>query len=966
MRRISIFISLLCLVSIYVEAQNELHGPIDKIAIVRKISDDGKYVVGKYDQNPKPAFLWDIEAGNTVVQLDPLTPGEAFDVTNSKQVVSGFMDPNILYNDLPIYSGGIWADGVWTSLGLGIGEEDDELMGDSYGSGVNAITEDGNMVAGISTNAEMTSWYAYPTSWRNIDGTWQYEVWDFPENTSLGASIIDISADGSVAVGWTGVAGSSSRRPIIWTSKDSYEVLQEDDLSSYGEYTSVSANGNYASLRIKGQAAVHDLVTGELFTVPEGFLMNGVSNSGFAVGAYRSNGIDKGFVWSKELGFMDFGEFIATFASDIELPAALASLDPANQYNYALNSISADGLNITIWTTGFRIKNAYVLSLNEAIVVLPYPKNLTGETEPPAINTVKLAWEAPILDQEVLTGYSIYRDGVEIEIVEPDVLTYSDENVPTGQHTYAVKAVYDDAQSRSSNLITVSVVDTYEMPFYEDFTSNDFETNFWTTQKDVGSVNSPTWYIFTDTGIDGSGATMEINNRMGDFDSSLITKYLDGTEATNVYLSFATKSIYYLQEGEMPSLDVLSVEVYDGSTWQTAYEYTYAETMYWQSDIVDITDFAAGNYFKVRFHLKGYNSTINVKYICFDDVRISTSLPEDQGPANVLSNITEDKLQLAWRNSLNEMYAMTYAQGPKEYSIGNGGANLVAVNNFEREDLEVYDNLYLSSISAYINKKVSSPAIETTLKLAVFVNGERVIDTPISEFTVNDWNTFNFLENRILINDDIDNLKFGIEVVTHDTAEEPIGCDGLRNPISGKGDVYSEDGGTTWATLTEAGKVNNWCIAGNLTAEENGYKSFWNSDIAGYNVYLDGEKLNDYMVFGQSYTTDKVDGYYTVRAYSLATGLSLESESIYVGDVSAMESDKVQSNVTLVYPNPATDYISISADYIDATIYDISGKRLLSAGPASTISVSNLDSGVYIIVINTEAGVITQKLIINR
>lgn len=78
-----------------------------------------------------------------------------------------------------------------------------------------------------------------------------------------------------------------------------------------------------------------------------------------------------------------------------------------------------------------------------------------------------------------------------------------------------------------------------------------------------------------------------------------------------------------------------------------------------------------------------------------------------------------------------------------------------------------------------------------------------------------------------------------------------------------------------------------------------------------------------------------------------------------VEDVIA-DSDKYNVNI---YPNPATDFISVDADnIIDVEVYSLTG-AMVAKSNASTVDVSNLATGNYIVKVITENSVATSKLI---
>lgn len=498
MRKLLTLLSFLLCASLLIQAQNEneLIGPANGAGIVRAISPNGRYVVGQQAAAAGVAqgFVWDSESGNLITYL--ASPGEAFGVTDNKFVVGTFNDPDYLVDDSPIRSGGYWTQEYgWTGLGLGLAPIPPPNT--LSGSSARSVTADGNMIIGSSVDYsdDPSSGTVMPYSWTKNGDSWDETTWAHPENLEQGSSIIDISADGSIAVGWVRVEGHGQRQGILWTSQDTYEILFEGE-NIYSEYTCISPNGKYAGFRVSGQSGVHDLETDEIFTITEGFLINAISNDGLILGAYKSpSGVDKGFVWSKELGFMDFGEFVSLFAPGIILPSTPLgmALDINNSNVYALMDITPDGLSIAIQLTAPRVYHAYILKFGEPIIVLPYPKNLTASIMIPDRDKVTLNWEAPELDGETLTGYTIYRNGEEIETVDANALTYTDNDTPTGYHDYTIIANYAEGQSRTSNKANVIVVDTYALPFHDDFESQSLQTNFWTTEKILGTINSPGW-----------------------------------------------------------------------------------------------------------------------------------------------------------------------------------------------------------------------------------------------------------------------------------------------------------------------------------------------------------------------------------------------------------------------------------------------------------------------------------------
>ncbi len=77
-------------------------------------------------------------------------------------------------------------------------------------------------------------------------------------------------------------------------------------------------------------------------------------------------------------------------------------------------------------------------------------------------NDIQLTWDQPLGITRSLIGYRVYRNGTElITVSNPNVLTYTDSNLPNGEYSYYVKAFYQEGLSNPSNPITLEV----EVPY---------------------------------------------------------------------------------------------------------------------------------------------------------------------------------------------------------------------------------------------------------------------------------------------------------------------------------------------------------------------------------------------------------------------------------------------------------------------------------------------------------------------
>jgi hypothetical protein len=113
-----------------------------------------------------------------------------------------------------------------------------------------------------------------------------------------------------------------------------------------------------------------------------------------------------------------------------------------------------------------------------------------------------------------------------------------------------------------------------------------------------------------------------------------------------------------------------------------------------------------------------------------------------------------------------------------------------------------------------------------------------------------------------------------------------------------------------------------------------------------------------------SFFNANIDGTTTQDYYS---GVTTGFESIDFSTLAAVD-DELLSNASItVYPNPATDIISIESNIEIKTveIFDVLGKRVLTSTQTQDINISHLQTGIYIVKANTENNdSITKKIVI--
>jgi Valyl-tRNA synthetase len=805
-----------------------------------------------------------------------------------------------------------------------------------------------------------------PTVWHvKEDYTVEKEIWAHPEDTRQ-AIITDISADGTTAVGRINLERFDvAYVPIYWPSKTEY-VLLDEETAIAGEFTCMSENGEYAGLRAGG-AYFFEMETGTQTSV-SGDIINGITNNGFAVMASGNALGGSSYVYSKAIGSMSFNAYVNKYLGHLD-SEMFEKAKGVSSGNTLLMGISHDGKNLAIHHEDSEIglMCAYVLHLEDGIEVdaKPRPTGLTTAVNREKRNEVELAWTAPNT-QETITGYEIYADNNLRTTVSATDLSYTDTNVPAGRIAYTIVATYDgDMSSAHSDPAVAIVIDNYNIPFADGFESGSIETNYWTAGGWDTSVVTLGFGVEQTVGL---GVT--ISRKNVDFSGTLTSKPLDATGLDKVYLSYMMLANYFDWQSELFTDDTFFVDVStDGVNWTNVQSYKPERFNDWRAEIVDLSDVVAGKLFNFRFRIEGINKLPNdYKMWLFDYITVDTTGPQGTTvPGDLIFAIEEDDeiLRLGWEDPAG-LYGLTHSKTFARKAFGNGGANIIAVQAFDKDEISLYQGMSIQSITTTIGNRLVASATPS-FKTAVFINGERVDATPVTSFEFGKSNTF-LLDEPILITPDITDLKVGIEVVSHHADEWPLTADESYYVVKGKGDLYSENGGTIWKKLSDvvisgdpSRTQSNWIIVANLSKTDNNKAR--TPFILGYNIYKDDVKLNTDLEHASNYTAPFAEGVYSLRAFSMGTEkLSAQSQGVVVKLVSI---DHVgDKSAVAVYPNPASVYVAIDGEYSKVTIFDIKGNAVLVSKPQPQIPVEHLSRGIYVIQVETPKGISSHKLII--
>ena len=399
----------------------------------------------------------------------------------------------------------------------------------------------------------------------------------------------------------------------------------------------------------------------------------------------------------------------------------------------------------------------------------------------------------------------------------------------------------------------------------------------------------------------------------------------------------------------------------------------------------------AGKY-SYEFELVTKTSAVSEK-----SAPVSIYLYYDNGslaPTNLRVAQQAEGNRLSWQfPALGEPIYLRWHDGYnyKAGGLTNGGAFFAGACWFA-SDLKGYGNLALSDVEVYINQ------IPEALFLLVYENNTLVRQQFVPNLKQYSFNTIH-LEEPLKI-DEGKNLRVAVYIEQNEITV-PLGYD--RGPArSGRGDLYSSDG-ITWQTMEDSGSEvdANWNISIGLSPYSNvlpgtekkaakklsafhpkrmadadmtfkavdtkGEASSDKNVFEGYNVYRNGECLNDELTTDTVFTdtkafSDKYLTYQVSAVYSVAGEKFSDKVTVIATGIDGVNG---QNGVTLKVEDG--QLIVLGAHNGDRiTVASADGKLIASAIATDdyrqTVSLAAATTGTYIV----KVGNATFKLNIKR
>jgi uncharacterized membrane protein len=979
------------------------------------MSADGQYIAGQAgDQHH--LFVW--KKGATVLENDAnrLSGGSqggsnARGVSLQGRVAGISPNPDKYFDDSDWFYGGGESNIVTAALldyetnqwnYLPIVSNSGLVPG--YGNWACAISDDGKLVAGAQNPGGMAIRRIAGYWKEGSDGnfTWTALIADAGVRTR-GSLAKAVSGDGSIIGGFKSV-NSYLPNPVFWIDAKKTGNYVETDIPgvTVGSVEGISSNGKYAVVTLtsgeEGTANLYDLEENSLIPVSnQASAALDVSDNGIVVGHWGAlyygtliNGHNMSYGRHVEDGDSAF-----IFTEKMGLKALKRFLDenevvyPAGFDFKAATAISADGSIVC----GHGILNGKKVSFRveiPAIVEIGIFPARKFTVESPACGSVRLSWEA-VPENTALKGYKIYSgDDVLLATTSANATSYTINNLADGTYNYYAVASYATEDAPATKTLTVTMgKKPFSGLFLEEFSypANDMDAlraAYWDVSQNTVD-NS--WYVKGESGLPPNAAFFLVPVG-GEYDESLTSPYLDATNSPDLHLSFTVS----IPGSAIPGTEnqYLSVEMFDGAAWHTVENIPAKGVSRFIPKEYDVSQYAGKNNVRVRFRCHGNASGADLNWF-IDNVELADgahTLAEEAPLTMSAWHVKQEgNVRINWSDPRGHVSLRYMPQDTPAGGIGNAGEPFIAANMYTPEDLKTFEGYKLTSVSFFKteNTEPATPVtVEPEFRWFVSQGENRLVDAPVSNPQPG-WNTL-LLTEPIEI-DVTQPLYYGVEVVTHDVEDWPVGVSilyywdpvtYLNTPtaiIDGRGNIYSEDQGATWRKLSDLGadyEYDLFCVRATLAQD---VLSQPKERLLGYRVLRNGVNLKgEGTLTVLNNCTDTVplplneQVCYEIQAFyttQLASEGASDCFSITTGNLTLHESG------LMISPNPVRkDAIiqvvlpeALAGNHSTLRIYDAFGKTVKKVNMQSrSIPVRmDVEPGVYFLKMKEEEAV---KLIV--
>ena len=618
-----------------------------------------------------------------------------------------------------------------------------------------------------------------------------------------------------------------------------------------------------------------------------------------------------------------------------------------------------------------------------------------------------------------LIGYNLYRDMSNIAYIPyngEDTTHYFDYDLDPLCYAYDVSAVYDltpygfpgeTAESAWEGTFDICVEYGWPLTFVEDWNTGSFDPNLWTSGEN--------WVVNGQFGNPYPCAEFKWDPVLVDYKSSLESYFIDGKYDGITGDEYIDGRIWFdfdlaLEDNGMSGDETLVVEVWDGGSWYHVATFDNAEGSFdWTANHFEISDHAFGKIFKVRFTADGVSSDGILSWFV-DNIVIYRQCDE---PLDLTADgIDPFTIELNWHppaggggggGTTGEWIHWDDGVHANN-AIGFGGAAVWSVAaRFEPTDLAGFDGFSVTHIRFVPGANSNSSTFE--LKVWEGANASTLLySQPVPTYLVAEWNEIE-LDTPVPI-DITKELWIGYTTEQFTADDFPAGVD-AGPAVANYGDLLTADGVTWEAMSIVYGLDYNWNLQGyvsgptdggatsivplvddteytaqgapqvnigggvgpavsdddNVNRELTGYNVYYNDNGAGYVFAAFTEDTTFTHVVDPAFEVGSNQCYYVTAVYEDCEPASNEACVMVTG----IEDPALVDGIA-VYPNPARDILNItsSTDITHVTVMNYVGQVVYNQKVVEDnsleLSVAGYETGVYIVKVETTAGIVTKKI----
>ncbi|MEA3478229.1 MAG: T9SS type A sorting domain-containing protein, partial [Bacteroidota bacterium] len=584
-------------------------------------------------------------------------------------------------------------------------------------------------------------------------------------------------------------------------------------------------------------------------------------------------------------------------------------------------------------------------------------------------------WHVP----DNLIGYKVYRDQDWIASIQyngEDTSSYYDTGLDPYTFQYDVSALYNLAaygfpgetgESMLEGPLLIQVQYGYPLPFEETWSSGNFELNEWD--------HSGNWLISGHSGNPHPSAEFSWFPVLTNYKSSLTTYPLDGVNLSNpwidgcIWLDFDLK----LVDRNMSGTEKLGIEVGNDNGWFKIREFDNARGSFgWENLHTDISNYAAGEIFRIRFVAEGENSSDILSW-SVDNIYVYRDCPPPSDLDLEVQNCVD--INLTWHSpyvcgssSGNTGEWLHWDDGTNESGIGiAGGGTFSAASHWDPGMLNAYENMSISRIRFFAHESAINSGF--TLKVWKGENAEILLyEQLMDNVQPGSWNML--ILDSIVPLDITQELWFGYTVDAF-AGESPAGHD-AGPAIVGYGDMYSTDG-IVWEPISGFGQQydKNWNLQAYLSDSTGKMRPMMPSrELLGYNIYVELE-YHDFTSDTSYVYTVSQNGTYRFEIFAVYEDCVSDSSIRGMIDIGCVGLDGMSSeNILNIFPNPAKGslYIQAQEDILELTLLDHLGHIIYqdrnTKAKMLKISTEDMVPGFYLLKVETKKSFYSKKVLI--